>query len=50
VKDLFSAVIRKIKQNPTKEAGSAYDGTSYWDKVKFILSKIDNVTLRCVCE
>jgi len=49
VTDLFSAVVRKLKQSPTT-GKSAYDGTSYWDKVKFILSKIDNVTMRCVCE
>jgi len=49
VTDLFSAVMRKIRQSPSKQ-NSTYDGTSYWDKVKFILSKIDNVTMRCVCE
>jgi len=49
VTDLFSAVVRKLKSAPNKE-GSTYDGTAYWNKVKFILSKIDNVTMRCVCE
>ena len=39
VTDLFSAVVRKLKSAPNKE-GSTYDGTAYWNKVKFILSKI----------
>lgn len=48
VSDLFSAVVRSLSKRQAPK--TIYDGTSYWDKVKFILSKIDNVTLRCVCE
>lgn len=48
ITDLFTAVVANLAgSKPVKT--STYDGTVYWDKVKFILSKIDRVTIRCTC-
>eukprot|EP00011_Vannellida_sp_DIVA3-517-6-12_P015199 CAMPEP_0114627266 /NCGR_PEP_ID=MMETSP0168-20121206/12209_1 /TAXON_ID=95228 ORGANISM="Vannella sp., Strain DIVA3 517/6/12" /NCGR_SAMPLE_ID=MMETSP0168 /ASSEMBLY_ACC=CAM_ASM_000044 /LENGTH=453 /DNA_ID=CAMNT_0001838597 /DNA_START=226 /DNA_END=1587 /DNA_ORIENTATION=+ len=48
ISDLFNVISRKLR-SVSDEQPTAYDGSVYWDKVKFVLTKIDRCNSACKC-